>query len=143
MNSIKRPTAIEKKRRKGRPHSRKGMFVVERRRHERFPIQSPLDYSLIDRRTVYDAGMTLDASEGGLQVYLPESISIGAVLGIEIFYVDNSGLARIRAIAKVVWSKVASEQGVDGYRYGLEFQSIDQKNAQRLKLLLKKSSGNS
>ena len=119
------------------------MFVVERRRHVRFPIQSPLDYSLIDRRTVYDTGMTLDASEGGLQVYLPESISIGAVLGIEIFYVDNSGLARIRAIAKVVWSKVASEQGVDGYRYGLEFQSIDQKNAQRLELLLKKSSGNS
>ena len=81
--------------------------------------------------------MTLDVSEGGLQVYLPESIAIGAVLGIEIFYVDNSGLARIRAIAKVVWSDAALDQSLDGYRCGLEFQSIDQRNAQRLKLLLK------
>jgi len=137
MNSTKYLTTIERENKEDRPHFQKGVSVIERRKHVRFPVQFPLDYSFVDGKAVYDAGMTLDASEGGLQVYLPEAIATGALLRIEIFYVDHSGLAGIRAIVKVVWSDAALDQSLDGYRCGLEFQSIDQRNAQRLKLLLK------
>jgi c-di-GMP-binding flagellar brake protein YcgR len=140
MNSIKYPTAIDTEKKEVRPHPQKGVFAIERRKHTRFTIQFPLHYSLVGGKAVYETGMTVDASEGGLLVYLPEAIAIGAVLKIEIFYVNNSGLAKIKAIAKVVWSNVAFEQSLDEYRYGMEFQSIDQRNAQELKLLLKKSS---
>jgi len=140
MNSTMYPIAIEQEKDGGRPQSQKGAFAFERRKHPRFSIQFPLSYSAINGETVLKGGMTADASEGGALVYLWEAIEIGALLKIEIFYVNVSGLDSIRATAKVVWSDVASEQSLDEYRYGLKFQSIDQRNLQNLRRLLRKSS---
>jgi len=139
MNSITYPAAIEREKKEGRPQSQKGVFALERRKHSRFSIQFPLDYSFIDGKTVSRGGMTADASEGGLLVYLQEGIEVGALLKIEIFYVNFSGLDAIRATAKVVWSNLAARQSCEEYKYGLEFQSIDQRNLQNLRILLKKS----
>jgi len=140
MNSIMYPAAIEKEKKEGRPQSRKGVSVFERRKHPRFSIQFPLDYSIIDGKAVSRGGITADASEGGLLVYLREGIEIGALLKIEIFYASASGLDAIGATAKVVWSNLPARQSCEEYRYGLEFQSIDQRNLQNLRILLKKSS---
>ena len=139
MNSITYTAAIEKEKKEGRPQSQKGVFAFERRKHPRLSIQFPLDYSLIDGKTVSRGGMTANASEGGLLVYLREGIETGTLLKIEIFYVNASRLDAIRATAKVVWSNLAARQSCEEYRYGLEFQSIDQRNLQNLKILLKKS----
>ena len=140
MNSITYPAAIENEKKEGRPQPQKGIFAFERRKHPRFSIQFPLDYSLMDGRIVSRGGMTADACEGGLLVYLREGIEIGALLKIEIFYVNASGFDAIKATAKVVWSNLAARQSCEEYRYGLEFQSIDQRNLQNLRILLKKSS---
>jgi len=137
MNSITYTAAIEKE---STPQSQKGVFAFERRKHPRLSIQFPLDYSLMDGRIVSRGGMTADACEGGLLVYLREGIEIGALLKIEIFYVNASGFDAIKATAKVVWSNLAARQSCEEYRYGLEFQSIDQRNLQNLRILLKKSS---
>jgi len=139
MNSITYPAAIEKEKKESRPHLQKGIFAFERRKHPRFSIQYPLDYSFIDGNTVSRGGMTADACEGGLLVYLREGIEIGALLKIEILYVNASGLDAIRATAKVVWSNLAARRSCEEYRYGLKFQSIDQRNLQNLRILLKKS----
>jgi len=140
MNPTTYPATIEQEKDEGRLQSQKGVFAIQRRKHPRLSIQLPLDYSLMDGKTVSKGGMTADASEGGLLVYLREGVEIGALLKIEIFYINASGLDAIRAIAKVVWSNLAARQSGEEYRYGLEFQSIDRRNSQNLRILLKRSS---
>jgi len=110
----------------------KGVLAVEKRKHPRYSIEFPLDYARVEGKTTYNGGLTADASEGGLLVYLPERIEVGALLRIEIFYTKELSFQTITATAKVVWSDMASK-----YWYGLEFQSIDEGNLGKLKALLK------
>jgi c-di-GMP-binding flagellar brake protein YcgR len=81
--------------------------------------------------------MVANASEGGLLVYLPERVEMGALLKIEIFYVRGLELDTIKAVAKVVWCDLATRESWGEYRYGLQFQSIDEKDFSRLTTLLK------
>jgi len=113
-----------------------GVLAVEKRKHPRFSVELPLDYSLIDGKGTY-GGIVSNASQGGLLVYLPEKIEIGTLLKIEIFYVKGLELDTIKAIAKVVWSDLAAMESWGEHRYGLQFQSIDEKDFSRLVNLLK------
>jgi hypothetical protein len=79
----------------------------------------------------------MNASGGGILVYLPERMEIGAVLKIEIFYLKGFELDTIKAIAKTVWSDLATRVSPGEHRYGLEFQYIDEKDYNRLSALLK------
>ncbi len=110
----------------------KGVLAVEKRKHPRYSIEFPLDYSRAEGKTTYTGGLTADASEGGLLVYLPERIEIGTLLKIEIFYTKDLSFQTVTATARVVWTDLASK-----YWYGLEFQSIDEWNLGKLKALLK------
>jgi c-di-GMP-binding flagellar brake protein YcgR len=124
--------------RKGTKFERpKGILAVEKRKHPRYSVEFPLDYSLVDGKATYNGGLTMDASEGGLLVYLPERIELGAILRIEIFYAKDLSLESIRATAKVVWSDLALKQSEGDQRYGLQFQSIDEADLTKLKTLLK------
>ena len=114
----------------------KGVLAVERRRYPRYSLEFPLDYSLVDSKTPCNAGLTADASEGGLLVYLPERIEIGTVLKIEIFHSKGSALETIMATTKVVWVDLASRLRSGENWYGLQFQSIDEENFKKLKALL-------
>ncbi|MEW6376049.1 MAG: PilZ domain-containing protein [Thermodesulfobacteriota bacterium] len=113
-----------------------GVLPVEKRRHPRFSVELPLDYSRFDTKETF-GGIVANASEGGILVYLPERMEIGALLKIEIFYVRGLELDTIKAIAKVVWSDLAAKESWGEYRYGLQFQSIDEKDFARLLTLLK------
>jgi c-di-GMP-binding flagellar brake protein YcgR len=115
----------------------RGIFAIQKRKHLRYVIEVPLFYSLIDGETTYNGGLTADASEGGLLVYLPERIEIGGALRIEIFYVKNLSLEAIGATAKAVWSDLDTKAGFRKHKYGLQFQSIDEENLNKLKALLK------
>jgi len=117
-------------------HSKLGVLAVERRKHPRFSVELPLSYSRVDDKELF-GGIVANASGGGVLVYLPERMEIGAVLKIEIFCLKGLELAAINAIAKVVWSDLATRESVGEYRYGLEFQYIDEKNYHRLLFLLK------
>lgn len=129
-------TTIKSKKNNGKSQSQEGVLAIERRNHPRFSIEFPLDYSIVDGKTTYNGGLTADASEGGLLVYLPERIEIGTLLKTEIFYVKSLSLETITTTAKVVWSDLASRENLRERRYGLQFQSIDEVNLYKLKTLL-------
>ena len=95
-----------------------------------------MDYSRTESKEIL-GGIVANASEGGLLVYLPEKIEIGTLLKIEIFFVKGLELDTIKAIGKVVWSDLAAMESWGEYRYGLQFQFIEEKDFVRLLNLLK------
>jgi len=124
------------KRKEKRLSSKKGVVVIERRKKPRFKLELPLDYVRIDEKENY-GGIVANASELGILVYLPEKMGVGTALRIEIFYAKGLELDSIKAIGKVVWGDLAARKTWGEYRYGLQFQSIDKQNINKLKNLLK------
>ncbi len=118
------------------PQTKMGVLAIEKRKYPRFSVELPLDYSRVNGKDTL-GGMVANASEGGLLVYLPERIEIGALLKIEIFYVRGLELDTIKAVAKVVWCDLAARESWGEHRYGLQFQSIDEKDFNRLAGLLR------
>jgi hypothetical protein len=118
------------------PHNKMGVLAIEKRKHPRFSVELPLDYSRVEGKGTY-GGMVANASEGGLLVYLPETIEIGALLKIELFYVRGLELDTIKAVVKVVWSDMAARESWGEHRYGLKFEYIDEKDFGRLTTLLR------
>jgi c-di-GMP-binding flagellar brake protein YcgR len=112
-----------------------GVLAVDRRKHPRFSVELPLDYCRVEGRETY-GGIVANASEGGVLVYLPERMEMGAVLKIEIFFVSGLELDTVKATAKIVWSDLAAKTSWGEYRYGLQFQSIDENDFTRLMNLL-------
>jgi len=135
MSPGKHLTMARKQARKSKLESKEGIFIVERRKDPRFTLELPMDYSIesVDRY----GGVAANASKGGLLVYLPEAIVVGTSLKIEILFAKGSELNSVRAIAKVVWSDLAPREIWGEYRYGLEFQSFQEGDLQKLKRLLK------
>jgi c-di-GMP-binding flagellar brake protein YcgR len=113
-----------------------GVLAIEKRRHPRFSVELPLDYSRVNGKEAL-GGMVANASEGGLLVYLPERVEMGTFLKIEIFYVRGLELDTIKAVGKVVWCDLAARESWGEHRYGLQFESIDEKDFNRLATLLK------
>jgi len=113
-----------------------GVLSIEKRKHPRFSVELPLDYSRVDGKETF-GGMVANASEGGLLVYLPERVAIGTLLKIEIFYVRGLELDTVKAVAKVVWCDLAARESWGEHRYGLQFQYIEEKDFGRLTTLLK------
>ena len=113
-----------------------GVLAIEKRKHPRFSVELPLDYSRVNGKETY-GGMVANASEGGLLVYLPERIELGSLLKIEIFYVGGLELNTIKAVGKVVWADLAARESWGEHRYGLQFESIDENDFNRLTTLLK------
>ena len=116
--------------------TRMGVLSIEKRKYPRFSVELPLNYSRAEGKEIL-GGMVANASEGGLLVYLPERMEIGAFLKIEIFYVRGLELDTIKAVAKVVWCDLAARESWGEHRYGLQFQYIDQKDLSRLTTILK------
>jgi c-di-GMP-binding flagellar brake protein YcgR len=117
---------------------KKGSLEIEKRRHPRYSVELPLDYSHANDRETF-GGIVANASEGGVLVFLPERIPMGSLLNVEIIYVNGLQLETITAVAKVVWADLATMESLGEHRYGLQFQSIDEANFKRLSDLLKES----
>ncbi len=113
-----------------------GVLAIEKRKHPRFSVELPLDYSRVNGKETY-GGMVANASEGGLLVYLPERMEIGTLLKIEIFYVRGLELDNIKVVGKIVWADLAARESWGEHRYGLQFESIEEKDFKRLTNLLK------
>ncbi len=113
-----------------------GVLAIEKRRHPRYSVELPLDYSRVDGKETF-GGIVANASEGGLLVYLPEIMQIGDALKVEIFYASGLELKSIKAVAKVVWYDLAAKESWGEHRYGLQFLSIEEENYERLKALLR------
>ena len=118
------------------PRVKKDVHDVEKRKHSRISVELPVDYSRPNGKEVY-GGIVANASEGGVLVYLPERLEIGAVLKVEILYTKGLELNTIKAIAKVVWGDLATRETWGEHQYGLQFQYIDEEDFNRLVTLLK------
>ena len=119
-----------------KPGSRLGVLAIEKRRHPRYSVELPLDYSVTDGKEAY-GGIVANASQGGLLVYLPERVEIGTLLKIEIFYVNGLEFSTLKAVAKVVWYDLAAKERWGEHRYGLEFRQIEKDDFERLTFLLR------
>jgi c-di-GMP-binding flagellar brake protein YcgR len=136
MSPRKFLTTVRREKGKDKSKSKEGVFLVERRRHPRISVELPFDYSGVDTQEIH-GGISANASEGGLLVYLSETIKIGAVLKIEVIFVKGPELNKIEGIAKVVWSDLAAKETWRENRYGLQFQSFQEGDLEKLKILLK------
>jgi c-di-GMP-binding flagellar brake protein YcgR len=130
-------TTVRRRRGKTKPRSGEGIFIVERRKHPRFAVELPLDYS-IENKDHY-GGVAINASRGGVIAHLPVAMVVGTLLNIEIIFVKGFELSSIRARAKVVWSRLAPKAIWGVYRYGLEFEKFQEGDLQKLKALLRET----
>ncbi|MFB3887666.1 MAG: PilZ domain-containing protein [Thermodesulfobacteriota bacterium] len=133
-------TVFKRKREEGNVSSKENVSVVERRRHPRIGLQLPLDCSRVNRggrEKIYN-GMVANVSEGGVLVYLPQAMEVGALLKTEIIFLKELELNTIKALAKVVWLDSVSNERWGKYRCGLQFQSFRQGDTHKLEILLKR-----
>ncbi len=94
----------------------------ERRRHPRFSVNLPVEYQKIDHSKSRPAN-TGDLSEGGLLLYVSETIEIGQGLALKLFFSPGRELITVKAHVQVVWKDVRIENnGLD--RIGVKFVNI-------------------
>jgi c-di-GMP-binding flagellar brake protein YcgR len=113
-----------------------GVANLERRRHPRFSIDLPIEYHLIPS-SLSHTGRALNASEGGLLVYLSQQIEIGQHLKIKLFFASGSHLNSIEVLTEVVWVDIHLGKDWGDYRCGVKFMEISPEDLDRLKIFLR------
>jgi hypothetical protein len=116
-----------------------GVVNFERRRHRRFSLDLPIEYSRVDS-SVNGTGRAVNASEGGLLVYLPEQMEIGQSLRIKLFIAPDLDLRTLEMVAQVAWVDMPLEQDRGDYRgdyrSGLKIVDISPEAMNNLKSFL-------
>ncbi len=113
---------------------RSGVSDTERRRFQRFKVDLPVDYARLEKIRLR-AGLAVDASEGGLMVYLQERMKIGTKLYVALLFSLGFELTGVKALSQVIWKTAGLEEGWGRYRYGLKFLQIADEDLRKLKQL--------
>lgn len=116
-----------------KPHY--GIVNFERRKFPRFTIDLPIEYHHEGSESPY-SGRALNASEGGLLIYLPEKVDMGEVLKLKLFFTLGQDLNMIEATAQVAWIDIHLGEDWGDYRSGLKFLDISSEDLQKLKTFL-------
>jgi len=109
-----------------------GIANIERRKYPRFSIDLPIEYYPVPS-TAPQPGRTVNASEGGLLVYLPQRMEVGRRLKVKLFFHSGSNMNTIEMTAEVVWIDMHLETGWGDYRMGLQFIDISPEDLKSLK----------
>jgi c-di-GMP-binding flagellar brake protein YcgR len=123
--------------RKNRPHY--GTVNFEKRKHPRFDVDLPIEY--VRSGSVAGRSETINASEGGLLVYLREEMEVGQYLSLKLFFSSGSELTTIETLVRVVWTDIHLEEDREDYRAGVEFADISPEDLEKLKKFLRSLSG--
>jgi c-di-GMP-binding flagellar brake protein YcgR len=115
---------------------RHGTVIIEKRKHPRFDIDLPIEYSQIDS-SVSHTGQGLNISEGGLLLYFPEQMDIGQYIRLKLFLSLGSELNPIEVLAEVVWMDIHLDKGLGNYRCGVNFIDVSPEDMIRLKNYLR------
>jgi c-di-GMP-binding flagellar brake protein YcgR len=115
---------------------RVGILNLERRKHPRFGVDLPIEYYQTDS-SISHTGRLMNASEGGLLVYLPEQIKIGQHLKMKLFFSFGSDLNVIEILTEVAWEDIHLENGWGDYRFGVRFIDISPDDVNKLKNFLR------
>jgi len=110
----------------------------EKRKHPRFSVDLPVEYSRVD---VSEGGRAKNASEGGLLLYLPERIGRGNHLRLKLFFTMGSELTAIETLVEVAWMDIHVGKTWGDYRTGVRFVEISTEDMGKLKTFLKSLSG--
>jgi c-di-GMP-binding flagellar brake protein YcgR len=116
--------------------TRVGIVNLERRNHPRFTIDLPIEYYQVNSSSS-QTGRAVNASEGGLLIYLPEQIEIGQYLRLKLFFSSGPELNTIEMLVEVVWVDIHLGKGWGDYRSGVRFIDIPPEGLNRLKTFLK------
>jgi excisionase family DNA binding protein len=109
-------------------------FIPERRRHPRFPVDFPVDYTFVEDGKA-DVGSVANASEGGLMVLLNEMMELGTRMIVFVPFMLDSEATGIKAGCRVVWRDLEAASGGSRYQYGLQFTDISQDDVLKLRKL--------
>ncbi len=106
-------------------------ILAERRKFPRFPVNLPLEFGRMNesRRR---AGVAADISKMGLQVLSIFRMMIGTELRLTILFPIGYELSTFDVAAKIVWKTSYDGGDWSGYKYGVKFTRISEKD--RLKL---------
>jgi excisionase family DNA binding protein len=116
-------------------------FIQERRRHSRFPVDLPVDYTLMENGKA-DVGSVANASEGGLMVFLNERMEVGTTMIVFVPFILDSEATGVKATCRVVWRDFGAIAGGSRYQYGLQFTDISQEDVLKLRRLSGRVLGN-
>jgi c-di-GMP-binding flagellar brake protein YcgR len=115
---------------------RYGTVNFEKRKHPRFNIDLPVEYYQVDS-TTHRNGLAINASEGGLLLYLPEQMEIGQYLRLKLFFTSGFELNTTEMLVKVVWMDIHLEKDWGDYRTGVRFIDISPEDMTKLKNFLR------
>ncbi len=118
---------------------RYGTVNFEKRKHPRFDVDLPVEYSRTD--LVVNHGRVINVSEGGLLVYLPEKMEVGQHLRMKIFFSSDFVLNTIEIVTEVVWLDIHLEKDWGDYRTGVRFVDISLEDLNSLKNFFRSLSG--
>jgi hypothetical protein len=102
---------------------RVGIVSFGKRGHPRFSVDLPIEYNQVNS-PIGHAGRAINASEGGLLVYLPEKMEIGQYLRLRFFSVSGTELNTTEMLTEVVWMDVHLGKNWGDYRSGVKFVEI-------------------
>jgi len=107
----------------------------EKRRFPRFNVDLPVKYSRAN--LIFKYGRAVNASQGGLLVYLPEEMGIGQRLGLRIFFPSRSEFNAFETFVQVVWKDVhLRKDWTWDYRTGVKFVDVSPDHMTELKKFL-------
>ena len=118
---------------------RYGTVNFEKRKHPRFSVDLPLEYSRTD--LFVEQGRAINASEGGLLLYLPEQVGVGNHLRLKLFFTMGSDLNTVEMVVEVVWVDMHLERDREDYPTGVRFVEISAEDVGKLKDFLRSLSG--
>ena len=108
---------------------------LEKRKYPRFNVNLPVKYSRTNLFFKY--GRAVNASQGGLLVYLPDEIGIGQRLGLKIFFPSHSEFNALDTSVQVIWKDVHMRKDWTwDYRTGVRFVGTSPEHMNELKKFL-------
>ncbi len=110
-------------------------ITSEKRKHPRIKVNLPVKYSRTNLFFKY--ARVVNASQGGLLVYLPEEIGIGQRLALKLFFPSRSDFDSFETFVQVVWKDVhLRKDWTWDYRTGVRFIDASPEHMTKLRNFL-------
>jgi len=110
--------------------SREFLKSLDQRRHRRRLLNLPVEYSSADKN-IGRGGFTLNVSEEGLSLDIPEKLEVGQNLELILHGAHGS----IEMVARVIWIRPPAGKG-ETHRSGMSITKLSLVNAWKWRMLL-------
>ncbi len=107
----------------------------DRRKSQRIVLDLPVEYRVRGMPSAH-GGLAVNASDVGLLVQFVKNLSIGTKLNIAVLFPKGFELANLEVLAEIIWKDLHWEEDWEGYKYGLRFLQILDREHWKLKQLL-------